>query len=92
MPGSHCLRTLLPAELDTDAEVQVWDPDQMAAPHLAPHKTVAPLRQGTITMVHYDLVQGRTAAASGQGCLEVLSGPGEGRKGPEHTVARDRDR
>ena len=61
LPGSHCLRTLLPAELDTDAEVQVWDPEQMAAPHLAPHKTVAPLRQGTITMVHYDLVHRGTA-------------------------------
>ena len=52
LPGSHCLRTLLPAELDTDAEVAAWNPTSTAAAHLSPLKVVTPLRQGTITMVH----------------------------------------
>eukprot|EP01043_Picozoa_sp_COSAG02_P007296 COSAG02_NODE_216_length_28610_cov_57.176879_20_plen_391_part_00 len=61
VPGSHCLRTLLPPELDTDAEVQAWNPTSMAAAHLCPLKVVTPLRQATMTMVHYDLVHRGTA-------------------------------
>lgn len=55
------MRTLLPAELDTDAECQVWDPSGIASDHLSPQKLVTPLREGTITMVHYDLVHRGTA-------------------------------
>eukprot|EP01046_Picozoa_sp_COSAG06_P016477 COSAG06_NODE_1092_length_10744_cov_67.135181_5_plen_80_part_00 len=52
LPGSHCLRTLLSPDLDTDAEVQVWNPEATAASYLSPIKLTTPLRQGTITMVH----------------------------------------
>jgi hypothetical protein len=64
LAGSHFLRTPLPHEIDTDAEVRAWDPDATAAAaaHLAPPlKLLAPLRRGTITMVHYDLVHRGTA-------------------------------